>query len=141
MTLGGPVVSYHGGHLHVAVRYFDLANRRPGLPEDVSALVEKLSATSIELVLVNTSTVSSRTLIIQGGAFGEHQIMEAKDKKSGEVTKVNGKYLQIDLDPGSEISLELTVDRFANQPSYQTPFIPTQGEMDIPSTITGRTFG
>ena len=135
------MVSYHGGHLHVAVRYFDLANRRPGLPEDVSALVEKLSATSIELVLVNTSTVSSRTLIIQGGAFGEHQIMEAKDKKSGEVTKVNGKYLQIDLDPGSEISLELTVDRFANQPSYQTPFIPTQGEMDIPSTITGRTFG
>jgi hypothetical protein len=141
LTLGGPMVSYHGGHLHVAVRYFDVAQKRPGLPEDVSALVEKISATSVELVLMNTSIDSSRALIIQGGAFGEHQIMQAQDKKSGVVSKVNGKYLQVDLEPGSEISLELTVDRFANLPSYQTPFIPTQGQMDIPSTITGRRFG
>ncbi len=40
LTLGGPQVIYHGGLLHVRLRYFDALRHRPGLPEDVAAPVE-----------------------------------------------------------------------------------------------------
>ena len=72
LTLGGPQPIYNGGLLHVRLRYFDTARRRPGLPEDVAVLVERLEAERTVIRLVNLSPVASRELIVQGGAFGEH---------------------------------------------------------------------
>ena len=37
-TCGGPAAIYHGGLLHVRLRYFDAVARRPGLPVDTAAL-------------------------------------------------------------------------------------------------------
>ena len=52
LTCGGPQIIYHGGLLHVRLRYFDAQSQRPGLPENVSALVSALDAdsTTVELV-------------------------------------------------------------------------------------------
>jgi hypothetical protein len=53
LMLGG----LHSGNktlvLHSRVRYFDVDRRRAGLPEDVAALVERLTADTTELTLVN----------------------------------------------------------------------------------------
>jgi hypothetical protein len=135
LTLGGPMPAYHGGHLHVAVRYFDCEGERPGLPADVSALVEKITADEVGLTLVNTSTSSDRSLIIQAGAFGEHQIVSAK-ASDGSATEVGGNHLRVDLPAGTSISLTLNVKRFANKPTYEGPFAPK--EPLIPTTIKGR---
>ncbi|MDH3650627.1 MAG: hypothetical protein OEQ53_13170, partial [Saprospiraceae bacterium] len=51
--LGAPNHIYHGGLLHTSVRYFDPSNKRPGMPPDVGALVERITSQSITLKLVN----------------------------------------------------------------------------------------
>lgn len=139
LTLGGPMVSYHGGHLHVAVRYFDPIAGRPGLPTDVAALVETLTATTIDLTLVNISTTSDRTVIIQGGAFGEHQIIGAGERGST-VMSINGNHLQVILPAGSTVALSLQVQRFANEASYKQPLNLPKAEMNVPLNITRRSF-
>jgi len=138
LTLGGPMFSYHGGHLHVAVRYFDIVNKRPGLPSDVAALVEKVSSEGFDLTLVNTSALEERELIIQSGAFGEHQILSATDRLTGTEETVNSKYLRVVLAPKTQVQLHVNVKRFANVPSYATPYDLPEEVKDIPLTITGR---
>ena len=140
LTLGGPMPAYHGGHLHVAVRYFDVEGGRPGLPADVAALVEKITADVVELTLVNTSSTAARSLVIQAGAFGEHHFVSASEN-GGESIPVDSNHLQVDLPAGSSISLVLKVKRFANDPTYEGPFTPRQSDVSIPATITGRTIG
>ena len=58
--------------LHARVRYFDPAKRRPGLPDDVAALVDSLGDDSASLMLVNLNQTEPRELIVQGGGYGEH---------------------------------------------------------------------
>lgn len=140
LTLGGPMPAYHGGHLHVAVRYFDSVQMRPGLPLDVAALVSKVTEDAIELTLVNTSTNEKRNLVIQAGAFGEHQIISASEVGGAEI-EVERKHLEIALPPQGTISLVLIVKRFANEPTYQGPWPSEQSSASIPMTIKGRTFG
>ena len=77
MTLGGPQPIKNGGLLHSRLRYFDVARRRPGLPQDVGALVEKLQANRTVVRFVNLSPVEARQLIVQGGAYGEHTFTRA----------------------------------------------------------------
>ena len=55
LTLGAPQIMYNGGLLMCRVRYFDLEHRRPGLPEDVAALVEKLEDKRTVICLLYTS--------------------------------------------------------------------------------------
>ena len=135
LTLGGPMPAYHGGHLHVAVRYFDCEGERPGLPADVAALVKKITADSIELTLVNTSKLATRNLIIQSGAFSEH-LIESVSTEAGTNEPVGGSHLQVELPPSTTISLTLRVKRFANKPTYEGPFTPR--EPLIPTMIKGR---
>ena len=138
LTLGGPMPAYHGGHLHVAVRYFDVAEGRPGLPDEVSALVEKITADAVELTLVNTSHFVTRSTIIQAGAFAEHQIVSAT-VNGGVTTAVNGAHIQIDLAPKSTAKITLHVKRFANEASYEWPIEQSGEEISVPATIVGRT--
>src|SRR5207247_3957806 len=55
VMLGAPQTIYNGGLLRARVRYFDVARSRPGLPRDVSALVERLEAERTVVELVNLS--------------------------------------------------------------------------------------
>ncbi|RPI52943.1 MAG: hypothetical protein EHM55_15210, partial [Acidobacteria bacterium] len=73
LTLGAANLYGSGDVLRSQVRYFDADRRRAGLAEDVAALVEKIEPESVALTLVNTSRTASRRLIVQMGAYGEHQ--------------------------------------------------------------------
>ena len=119
LTCGGPQIVYHGGLLHTRLRYFDAVERRPGLPQDVGALVTALDESSTTVELVNTNPTESRTLIIQAGAFGEHNF---KTVQSGEdTTVIDRQHVTVDLPPARSIQLQMGMQRYSNTPSYDQP--------------------
>lgn len=127
LTLGGPQIIYHGGLLHCRVRYFDPVQRRPGLPPDVAALVRQIAPDRTVLELINLNPLREREVILQAGAFGEHQftdvrVMAAGERKAGEPMPINSKWLQVHLGIGAGITLDLGVRRFAHRPTYAAPW-------------------
>lgn len=132
--LGGPNHIYHGGLLHVSVRYFDPANGRPGIPPDVAALVERITPTGISLQLVNLHPTQPRDVIVQGGAFGEHRITNVRQvvHYPHQFHTVDDKCFQVHLGPGAGGRLEIGLDRYANPPSYAFPWDGS----NIPAPLT-----
>jgi len=133
VTLGAPQTIYNGGLLRARVRYFDIARSRPGLPRDVSALVEKLEAERTVVQLVNLSAFESHDLLIQAGAFGEHEFTEVKyveraRDSSGRIAEaeerklIQRRFFQVDLAPASSIRLEIGTRLFVNRPTYAFPW-------------------
>ena len=121
LTCGGPQIIYHGGLLHVRLRYFDAIARRPGLPPNVAALVHTLDAEAVTVTLVNTCPLHEQQLIIQAGAFGEHSFLEATEIATQTTTPINGTHLQVALPSGHSIDLRLRMRRYTNAPSYRHP--------------------
>jgi len=123
LACGGPQIIYHGGLLHVRLRYFDADAHRPGLPPDVGALVHVLDADSVTVKVVNTSPLRERRLIVQAGAFGEHAFTDAMDLSADSPSSmsVDGKHLAVVLPPGLSADLRLGMRRYVNQPSYEQP--------------------
>ena len=99
--LGAPMPIYHGGLLHCPVRYFDAEERRPGLPAGVGALVESVSAGTLRVPLVNADPLRSRTLVVQGGAFGEHALARATDLDTGASSDGPGGSVLVELGPAA----------------------------------------
>ena len=75
LTLGAANLYGSGDVLRSQVRFFDPERRRAGLSQDVAALVEKIERDSVTLTLINTSASTPRRLIVQMGAYGEHQAL------------------------------------------------------------------
>lgn len=120
LTCGGPQIIYHGGLLHVRLRSFDAAARRPGLPPDVAALVTALDSESVSLSLVNTGALHERRVLLQAGAFGEHQFTTVREAE-GENRAVDSPFLRVTLPPGRSIEIQLGMRRFAHTPAYRHP--------------------
>ena len=78
LTTGAPQVLYNGGLQGARVRYFDGLRKRPGLPKDIAALVDQVTAERVSLELINLGGWKPAQVIVQGGAFGEHRIDEAE---------------------------------------------------------------
>ncbi len=121
LTLGGLLPLYNGGHLMAAVRYFDRQRRRPGLPEDVAALVEAIHPQGIKLRLVNLSPSQRRELTLQAGAYGEHRFTTVKVSGADQAQDIQSSSLAVDLPPATEICLEVGWQRFVNEPSFALP--------------------
>lgn len=123
LTCGGPQIVYHGGLLHVRIRYFDLEASRPGLPPDVGALVDSMTEDSLDVTLVNTSLLHSRSVMLQAGAFGEHSftIVSILDDEEPETIPVDAKCMAVNLSSTGQIRLRLGMRRYCNQPSYAQP--------------------
>jgi hypothetical protein len=141
VTMGSPQQVYNGGLLRATVRYFDKDQRRPGLPQDVAALVSAVNAEGVGIELVNLSSEQTRCVIIQAGAYGEHKFTQAcweqQDQQSlkrhagiwlregmryvKKTETVESKYLEVDLPPNTNICLYLGMRRFVYQPSFAQP--------------------
>ncbi len=120
LMLGGLEPGHCGYPLHARVRYFDPERRRPGLPEDVAALVETLSAGEATVSLVNLDQVRGHTVIVQGGAYGEHRVTGVT--VDGHTTPVNRSSFSVRLAPGCGARLVVKADRYANQPTFAFPW-------------------
>jgi hypothetical protein len=120
LTLGGLPVDLRGEMLHARLRYFDAENHRPGLPAGVAALVRRFDAGITEVELVNTDRLEAKSLLVQGGAYGEHQILEVSSPAGSQT--VNQPSFRVELAPGAGATLRISMKRFANAPSYTFPW-------------------
>ncbi len=117
---GAIVPGREGSLLSARLRYFDPLRRRAGVPEDVAALVSALTAERTVVTLVNVSATTPRTVIVQGGGYGEHQILSAE--VNGKTTAINARDVTVQLAPGAGAQLALTMTRYANQPTAKFPW-------------------
>ncbi|HEU0141895.1 MAG TPA: hypothetical protein VFQ79_19385 [Bryobacteraceae bacterium] len=120
LTLGGYFANGRIWTLHSRFRYFDPAHRRSGLPEDVSALVEKLGPDSATVVLVNTNPVGARTVAVQAGGYGEHRFDAVT--VDGKSEPIGGPLLTVRLEPGSGARLQFKMSRYAYRPTLAQPW-------------------
>jgi hypothetical protein len=142
LTLGAPSPIYNGGLLFAPLRYFDSARDRPGLPPDVAALVRRLTAEGVTLDLINLSGEAGQELVIQAGAFAEHEFEKVRFGELGDSKvypgplgayrpptipelshelAVNDRWLKVALPPGNRITLDVTMRRFVHQPTSALP--------------------
>ena len=105
---------------HTRLRYFDPQKRRAGVPEDVAALVDRMTDKSVRVNLVNLNPLESRTLIVQGGAYGEHQLVAITE--SDKRVAIDSPSFTIVLEPGAGTALEIEMNRYVNQPTMDFPW-------------------
>lgn len=124
LMLGAPNHIYHGGLMHTSIRYFDPKEKRPGIPSDVAAMVERITSKSITLNLVNLHPSETKEVIIQGGMFGEHKIKRVRQviDYPYQFYTVDNNYFILTLGPGAVGQIEVDIERFANSPSYKFPW-------------------
>ncbi len=120
VMMGAPHTVYTGGLLRATLRYFDSDRTRPGLPLDVAALVDRLSADGAGVQLVNVSCSETRNLLVQAGAFSEHHFVAVTHGDQN--IPVDAKHFAVQLPPGSSIRLDLHMRRFAHEPTYAFPW-------------------
>jgi hypothetical protein len=120
LAMGG---LHHGNRtltLHARLRYFDPEQRRPGLPPDVAALVERLTDDQTVVTLVNVSSVHARRVIVQAGSYCEHQFTTAT--ANGKSLPIHGRWFEVALDPGAGARLELGMKRYSQPPTLAWPW-------------------
>lgn len=120
VAMGGVDPGRGGNTLTARLRYFDAEKRRPGLPEDVAALVERMTGDEAVVTLVNVHQLQPRRLYVQGGAYGEHEIVSVSGP--GGAKPVGGRLLEVKLGPGAGAKLTLKFKRHANQPTLALPW-------------------
>lgn len=120
LMLGGIHPGRVGAPLYCHVRYFDPLQRRAGIPEDVAALVDRVTNDELAVTLVNTNQIAGRDVVLQAGAYGEHQIVDVL--ASGNKTRVEASSLLVRLAPGAGQRLTFSIKRFVNQPSLRFPW-------------------
>jgi hypothetical protein len=109
-----------GELLNARLRYFDPGRKRAGIPEDVAALVSELSDERTTVTLVNLSSSHTRTVVVQGGGYGEHQLVSVS--RGGETTPIDSPLLTVRLSPGCGQTLVLGMKRYANRPTALHPW-------------------
>jgi hypothetical protein len=120
LTQGGLEPDRRGNLVNSRLRYFDPAQKRAGLPEDVGALISEMTDTSTTVTLVNLNATTPRTLVVQGGAYGEH-VIESVDW-NGKAIPVGKPHFTVMLNPGAGGKLVLTMKRYAGDATVKFPF-------------------
>ena len=120
LMMGGPSPGGIGRVLKARVRYFDPVERRAGIPSDVAALVEKLTAEETVVTFVNVNPSESRTFVVQAGGYGEHQCLDVT--YDGDTVAVDDTHFNVTLGPGSGGRLSIRMKRFTNRPSIAFPW-------------------
>jgi hypothetical protein len=120
LTLGGNNLYGSGDVLHSQVRYFDPDRRRAGLADEVAALVEKIEPDAVTVYLSNTSIVNAHRLIVQMGAYGEHQA--ATVTVGGRTLSVDAPTFEVRLAAGAGAELKISVRRYVNDPTLAFPW-------------------
>jgi hypothetical protein len=120
LMLGGYFASGRIWTLHSRFRYFDPERRRAGLPEDVAALVEKLGPDAATVLLVNTSPVAPRTVLVQAGGYREHQFVSVTVGETE--TPADAPLVAVTLAAGAGARLAFKMQRYKNPPTLALPW-------------------
>ena len=120
LMMGGLDPGRGGAALHCRLRYFDPERRRAGIPEDIAALIDNISDSEVSVTLVNTSATASRELIVQAGAYGEHNV--SKVLIGTDSVPVDRPYFRVKIDPGCGTRLIISNDRYTENPTMAFPW-------------------
>lgn len=120
LALGGVHPKRQASPVHARLWYFDPVARRPGLPEGVAALVDKLTADEVAVTLVNVNQNQPRELIVQTGAYAEHRAASVSVDDSE--TKVNARAFTVRLAPGAGGRLVIQTARYSQPPTLAWPW-------------------
>ncbi len=116
-----PTSPFQGGApLHARLRYFDPVKRRAGLPDDVGALVDTLDANRACVTLVNLNPNRERVVTVQGGGYGEHELVSVSDGK--QLFPLRARSFEVRLAPGCGVRLEIAMRRYAVAPTLKFPW-------------------
>jgi hypothetical protein len=120
LALGGLHPGRSGSALFCRLRYFDPAQSRAGLPNDVAALIDEMTADQVSVTLVNVNQLESRRVIVQAGGYAEHRFTSVKlgDKS----LPFDSSQMQVELAPGSGARLTLGMKRYINKPTMAFPW-------------------
>ena len=106
--------------VHSRVRYFNPEKHRAGLPDDVASLVTKMEGDITKLILVNTNQVEPRTVVVQTGAYGEHQCQWVEVGENQ--YSIGRRFFTVDLAAGAGAELTLSPKWYANKPTLSFPW-------------------
>ena len=120
LMLGGIFPGKNGLILHCRLRYFDPAQRRAGVPEDVAALIERMTDNEVVVTLVNTNQLDERTVVVQAGGYAEHQFVSVEGNDDN--VRIDASHVTVTLAPGSGSRLTLKMQRYVNQPTMTFPW-------------------
>ncbi|MFC1431464.1 hypothetical protein ACEZDB_12510 [Streptacidiphilus sp. N1-3] len=139
LLTGAPPALYNGGLALARVTYGDALRHRPGLPDNVAALVREADADGVRLELVNLDPDTRHEVVVQAGAFGEDRIDHVTFDRAGAdypgdshdylipepetqstSTPVGSHRLVVSLPPLHRISLRLQVTRRAQTPAHRS---------------------
>ena len=120
LMLGGIHPGHRGAILHCRLRYFDPVRHRAGIPDDVAALVEKLTADEVVVTLVNVNQIEPRRVIVQAGGYAEHQFITAVS--GGQTVAIDAPTVEVRLAPGAGEQLPFRMKRYANRPTLSLPW-------------------
>ena len=112
--------SQGGAPIYARLRYFDPVRKRAGPPEDVAALVSKLTDTTTTVTLVNLNPVARRTVTVQAGGYGEHQFTSVEI--GGQLQPLDGRHATFELAAGAGTTLVFTMKRHTNAPTLAHPW-------------------
>ena len=96
-------------------------SRADRVPDATAALVHCIGADFVKLELVNLDLTAGRTVVVQTGSFGEHRFVEAS-VDGVDLVVVDGRWLEVVLRPESGARFRITMDRYVQSPSYETPW-------------------
>ena len=102
------------------LRYFDPVRKRAGVPEDVAALVSALGDRRTVVTLVNVNPTIARTVVVQAGAYAEHQIESVV--VNGRTVPAGARDVTVQLAPGAGATLTLAMRRYVNTPTAAFPW-------------------
>jgi hypothetical protein len=109
-----------GAPLHCRLRYFDPITRRAGIPPDVAALIDQMTADYAAVTLVNVSQTQSRELVIQTGAYAEHECTSIV--LGNRQIPVDQSCFTVRLAPGAGARMVIRTRRYSNTPTFAFPW-------------------
>jgi hypothetical protein len=119
LAMGATPPGKSGNVLAARLRYFDPQRRRAGLPADVAALLTRMTGDETAVTLVNINQLESRRVVVQAGAYGEHEIVSIT-AGSKEIAAGN-RAVRIELGPGAGGQIVIRLRRYANPPTLEFP--------------------
>lgn len=122
LMTGGVMPLWHGQLHHARFRYFDPERERPGIPPDCATLVESMADDKAVLVLVNTSKTKHRNVLIQTGAYAEHQCTDVRLEGDKPIA-VDRSCFAVRLSPGTCARLTVRMKRYVNTPTLAVPLL------------------
>ena len=84
-------------------------------------MVSQLTDSQTVVTLVNLNNTVPRTLVMQGGAYGEHQFESVTIGEK--TTRIDSALLTVELNPASGERLTLRMKRYANPPTVLHPWL------------------